>query len=518
MAMLDDRSFLSLHIRNSFITSDDTGMCELIIDAEEVGDKRHSGTDKRPTTWHGSRSSDGGGLSDSGLESDTELAHSFDILSDMDFASHRRRSNTAQRLEKLKRERHKQSKIKNVPWKDMDYTVDEIGEYFLKKEVSNVNKKDESLSQHKSCLSVQLDKFADIPNNPFMEYAKYDGKASIGMPTKKIDIYLTMAAGTDRAYPMQVVTLASAKVQDLIGLICWQYAQGGRQPPMQENLEAYAVHIAEDDGEVDMDFPALDSREPMSKFGFAKLALVEKHPPSSIISTDDAKIVTINMPNKGFSKIPIEDDSVLMRELLQKVLQRRKYRQVVGLDYTLEKEEEAGVAVDLDKPLSAMDTLDFCLVRENSVRDDIPIQDEPCAMSAMAESLTSHQYRSYIVSLSSRFMTNTDVQIGISGEKIEIDPVSGKGLFKQKASTHFIEDVGACTILDEKSSGKTLFRIVYRVGHDFKHHDFECQSEKAQEIVQRVQNILEMRSSPVRKDYIAHRARKKLGRRHSLRF
>lgn len=34
--------------------------------------------------------------------------------------------------------------------------------------------------------------------------------------------------------------------------------------------------MAEDDGEVDMDFPALDSKEPMSKFGFAKLALVSK--------------------------------------------------------------------------------------------------------------------------------------------------------------------------------------------------------------------------------------------------
>ena len=34
-------------------------------------------------------------------------------------ASHRRRSNTAQRLEKLKREKHKQSKIKHITWKDV---------------------------------------------------------------------------------------------------------------------------------------------------------------------------------------------------------------------------------------------------------------------------------------------------------------------------------------------------------------------------------------------------------------
>lgn len=35
MAMMDNASFLLAHIRNSFITSDDTGMCELIIENDE---------------------------------------------------------------------------------------------------------------------------------------------------------------------------------------------------------------------------------------------------------------------------------------------------------------------------------------------------------------------------------------------------------------------------------------------------------------------------------------------------
>ena len=41
----------------------------------------------------------------------------------------------------------------------------------------------------------------------------------------------------------------------------------------------YCLHIAEDDGEVDTDFPSLDNREPVSKFGFSKLAIVEKDIP-----------------------------------------------------------------------------------------------------------------------------------------------------------------------------------------------------------------------------------------------
>lgn len=35
MAMMDNKEFLISHIRNSFITSDDTGMCEMIIDVDD---------------------------------------------------------------------------------------------------------------------------------------------------------------------------------------------------------------------------------------------------------------------------------------------------------------------------------------------------------------------------------------------------------------------------------------------------------------------------------------------------
>lgn len=35
------------------------------------------------------------------------------------------------------------------------------------------------------------------------------------------------------------------------------------------------MHIAEDDGEIDWDFPCLDPRETVGKFGFKFLALVE---------------------------------------------------------------------------------------------------------------------------------------------------------------------------------------------------------------------------------------------------
>lgn len=49
--------------------------------------------------------------------------------------------------------------------------------------------------------------------------------------TKKIDVYLSMAQ--EKVHPMTVVTIANARVHDLIGLICWQYTSEGREPKLR---------------------------------------------------------------------------------------------------------------------------------------------------------------------------------------------------------------------------------------------------------------------------------------------
>lgn len=47
-----------------------------------------------------------------------EASQSYDIMSEMELIGHRRRSNTAQRLERLKNERKSQAKVKVIPWKE----------------------------------------------------------------------------------------------------------------------------------------------------------------------------------------------------------------------------------------------------------------------------------------------------------------------------------------------------------------------------------------------------------------
>lgn len=50
--------------------------------------------------------------------------------------------------------------------------------------------------------------------------------------TKKIDVYLSMQATQEKLHPMTVVTMANARVHELIGLICWQYTSEGREPKL----------------------------------------------------------------------------------------------------------------------------------------------------------------------------------------------------------------------------------------------------------------------------------------------
>ena len=95
MAFLDNPTIILAHIRQSHVTSDDSGMCEMVLIDHDVDlEKCHS------TATSAGGGSMGGLLGDGsvGGEGQTcDLVHSMDIPSRGDF-SIRRRSNTGNRL------------------------------------------------------------------------------------------------------------------------------------------------------------------------------------------------------------------------------------------------------------------------------------------------------------------------------------------------------------------------------------------------------------------------------------
>ncbi|KAM9793577.1 target of rapamycin complex 2 subunit MAPKAP1 isoform X8 [Syngnathus typhle] len=321
MAFLDNPAIILAHIRQSHVTSDDTGMCEMVLIDQDVDLEKCHLTQVPGSGYESailSSLNEGFGSMTDGYTCD--LSQSMDITSSWDFGI-RRRSNTAQRLERLRKERQNQIKCKNIQWKERSssQSVEDLGSFFEKRDI-----KDRMRSTCvKSTLSLRLEQCPQQLNNPFNEYSKFDGKGHIGTTaTKKIDVYLSMQMGQEKVHPMAVVTIANARVHDLIGLICWQYTTEGREPKLNENVNAYCLHIAEDDGEVDTDFPPLDSNEPIHKFGFSTLALVEKYT-SPGLGSRQSLFVRINAA-QGFSLIPVDSLKVTMKEILQKALKKRK--------------------------------------------------------------------------------------------------------------------------------------------------------------------------------------------------
>ncbi|XP_069097864.1 target of rapamycin complex 2 subunit MAPKAP1 isoform X1 [Pleurodeles waltl] len=513
MAFLDNPTIILAHIRQSHVTSDDTGMCEMVLIDHDVDlEKYHPSSltgDSGPDTQGSSAESQG-----------YVYSQSVDITSSWDFGI-RRRSNTAQRLERLRKERQNQIKCKNVQWKERNtsQSAEELSSLFEKKNF----KAKTSTSSKQSILSVRLEQCPLQLNNPFNEYSKFDGKGHVGTTaTKKIDVYLSMQTSQDKLLPMTVVTIANAKVHDLIGLICWQYTSEGREPKLNENVDAYCLHIAEDDGEVDTDFPPLDSNEPMHKFGFSTLALVEKYS-SPGLAAKQSLFVRINAAH-GFSLIQVDSMKVTMKEILQKALKRRKGSQRgSGPLYRLEKQAQPNVPVDLDGTLESQSTLEFCLVRENSSRGEESCEEDPqIDLATMQDMLSSHHYKSFKVSMIHRLRFTTDVQLGISGDKVEIDPVTNqktttKFWIKQKPISIDSDLLCACDLAEEKSPSHSIFKLTYLSNHDYKHQYFESDSATVNEIVLKVNYILESRASTSRADYFAQK-QKKLSRRTSFSF
>uniref|UniRef100_A0A665VWC9 Target of rapamycin complex 2 subunit MAPKAP1 n=1 Tax=Echeneis naucrates TaxID=173247 RepID=A0A665VWC9_ECHNA len=485
MAFLDNPAIILAHIRQSHVTSDDTGMCEMVLIDQDV-DLEKCQLALVPGSSCGPAGSVSMGEEGSSVTDNhaCDLSQSMDITSSWDFGI-RRRSNTAQRLERLRKERQNQIKCKNIQWKERtsSQSAEDLGSLFEKRDFKDRPR----TTGTKSTLSLRLEQCPQQLNNPFNEYSKFDGKGHIGTTaTKKIDVYLSMQLAQEKLHPMTVVTIANARVHDLIGLICWQYTSEGREPKLNENVNAYCLHIAEDDGEVDTDFPPLDSNEPIHKFGFSTLALVEKYSSPGLASRQSL-FVRINAAH-GFSLIPVDSLKVTMKEILQKALKKRKGSQKGSGSRGEESSEE----------------------------------DPPIDITTVQDMLSSHHYKSFKISMIHKLRFTTDVQLGISGEKVEIDPVTN-----QKASTKFwirqkpisidSDHLCACDLVEERSPSHAIFKLTYLSNHDYKPLYFESDAATVNEIVLKVNYILESRASSSRADYFAQKQRK-LSRRTSFSF
>ncbi|XP_072401364.1 stress-activated map kinase-interacting protein 1 isoform X2 [Diabrotica undecimpunctata] len=391
MALYDNKYWLLSHIRNSFISTDDTGMCELVMCGETKNIQHHL---KTAEPYPDSETS----------EDEEDDFESLDLQIDMDF-NIRERSNTAAQIEKLELARKKTAKMRHIKWESNGQPINwnNFDDLFVKKDVSTLIKQKKNISKLSELIQYHL----DIPKNPYIEYAKFDGTGQVNIPTKKYKIFLTMLPPQQRNYPMAVCCVAQAKVQELIGLtllkLSYSHGTANLKSPSQ-----YGLYITEEDGEVDSDFPCLDPKEPISKFGFICLGLVEHK--------DAGK--SVSFP---------EDNTIL---------------------FTIEELNRTRTVSEKSKTYENKQMENYI----QAVEDHNKLMEAPLYSS----------FRAFMIS---KVKPKIEVNIGVSGERIEIDPVPQKGSkllpFKAKAISHSIDSIASCDITDDKAS-KTGFRIIYR--------------------------------------------------------
>lgn len=155
-------------------------------------------------------------------EDEDDIGHGspdIQLETESDFVIHRQRSNTTTKLEKIEQARKKAAKVKHVQWEParVPPTEEDIDDMFVRKTPKKSVPK-------KSLFSEQMAKYVNLPQNPYIHYSKFDGAqcAQMGEAVRKYKIFLTMLPEDRRNYPMHVCCLASAKIQDLIGLILFK--------------------------------------------------------------------------------------------------------------------------------------------------------------------------------------------------------------------------------------------------------------------------------------------------------
>lgn len=402
-------------------------------------------------------------------EEEDELSQSFDINFAQEAPFFRFRTNTDAKLDKLSDIRKKQAQIKTVKCDDSSVRFNEEmqdnEELFVRKDLTKP-----SPQKGKSKFSEQLKSLPMMPVNRFRNYSCFDGTSHPLNEVRTIKVFVTPLK-EHRNYPLVCCVLGNAKIEEFIGFILFKCTQDYpllAQQELFEDIKDYGLFITEE-GEPDLDFPALDLNEPVQRFHFTSLTLAKRAP---------------NVQTRTLSVV--SDTPAVLNPV----------------------NRQSSIDTNKSLPTSVRRTEDNAIMNVHERAVEAPI------------------YRAYRVSLVTKKHFRTEVQLGVSGEKVEIDPLPQKNsnyFFKPVKAIHYsMDSVAWCEISSRKSS-----RFEFKIAHNpmffdplsfgpstsfvepatpssytLKLHTFETDPTTATEIVMKVNNILTLRTSSVRREYL----------------
>lgn len=430
------------------------------------------------------------GLDNNDDDNDEDLlSQSFDINFTQEAPFFRFRTNTTAKLEKLSEMKKKKAQIKIVKVDDsvikLNQEIDDDDELFKRKDLNDL-----TMLPMKSKLTEQLETLPPIKLNKFREFSTFDGTSYPLHETKTIQVFITTIPEL-RDYPIKCCAHAVAKIEEFIGFILFKTTN--LYPEYSDNFDevsSYGLFISDETGEPDLDFPPLDLTEQVAKYQFNYLALA----------------LSRQIPQFTQRTLSLASDTTFM----------------IYPPSTAKR--QSSIDTNQSLPINNIKNTSDAMTVHNSMIE-API------------------YRAYRVVLITKKHFRSEVQLGISAEKIEIDPLQQKSssyFFKQKSS-HFVMDAVAWCEITSRKSSRCEFRIAYNplffdpfsttltlpaastsftsavntshtsntltevttpTSFSLKIHSFETDPISAEEIVLKVNNILLLRTSSVRREFL----------------
>ena len=405
MAFYDNKLWLLSHIHNSFISSDDTGVCEMVMggggfrEELEVVARTQGLTSYLPVVLAGEE------------EEDEQGRGSPDIKAGP--GRRERAATTALQLQQKLARDEKGALGRSVTWRAGEQCL-EGEELFPRREVAR-----EAAAPAVSLLAQRLECLQPGAGAPWQQYSVWEGAHYREAVVRRLQVFPVLEEGAPGP-PLHISVSREAKVRQVVGLVCWRYTQEGRLPALQvgKGPEDFELFMCEEDGSVDRDFPCLDWRETFSKYGFLQLALV----PRQGGPEEGQHRVTLHLPDGSFTELCVDRSLLTLGDLLQLGLQKRRRTLAaasirdVPLKYHLEAGEGPGVALESGAALASCTGDEFYIVRSNSKRPSGPRDREGGEHLNIYE---VHLFQSFDVQMITKVRTKVDIHLGISGEKVK---------------------------------------------------------------------------------------------------
>ncbi|VDM04711.1 unnamed protein product [Schistocephalus solidus] len=278
----------------------------------------------------------------------------------------------------------------------------------------------------KSALTIALENAlasgSEFNTNRFVDFAIFDGRsAGDGVeidPTvgarpqqqRPITIWFWRVTGLPKV-SISVQPSSNCTVRGVVGLALWQYFNENPSATRSFNAEyshikdaelivdQISVYMFDTEDDLDSDFPPLKPSDPMHKYEFDSLALVDRDINKSL--TEDGSeplvFVTVHLA-QGISllRFPV---SATLQMVMDSAIKRRQLRQHVGYAYRLERwieptesHESSGI------PLTSREPLDLTLRLSDCQEQDLPLRSElsSCPFAA-GMPVTNHFFALYHV-------------------------------------------------------------------------------------------------------------------------